>query len=131
VPLGLILLSLTGIGPLLAWRKSTGAYLYRVVLAPGAASLVMVVLHCTIGPKIGFPPFVQGDQIYDTMTGKVLAAIYGTAPLMSTAICTFVVAGTVQEFWRGTAVRMKNARESMPLALFELVSRAKRRYGGY
>ena len=46
VPLGLILLSLTGIGPLLAWRKSTGAYLYRVLLAPGAAALVMVVLHC-------------------------------------------------------------------------------------
>jgi cytochrome c-type biogenesis protein CcmF len=131
VPLGLILLSLTGIGPLLAWRKSTGAYLYRVVLVPGAAALVMIGLHVVVGPKIGFPPFVQGDQIYDTTTGKVLAAIYGAAPLMATAICTFVVAGHMQEFWRGTAVRMKNAREGVLVALFELVARAKRRYGGY
>ena len=37
----------------------------------------------------------------------------------------------IQEFWRGTAVRMKNAKESMPVALVELVTRAKRRYGGY
>ena len=49
VPLGLILLSLTGVGPLLAWRKSTGAYLYKVLLAPAAASLAMVVLHCALG----------------------------------------------------------------------------------
>jgi cytochrome c-type biogenesis protein CcmF len=102
-----------------------------VLLVPGAAALAMAALHVVVGPMIGFPPFVQGDQIYDTATGKVLAAIYGAAPLMATTICTFVVAGHMQEFWRGTAVRMKNAREGVLVALFELVSRAKRRYGGY
>jgi cytochrome c-type biogenesis protein CcmF len=33
--------------------------------------------------------------------------------------------------WRGTAVRMRNAGENVLVAFFELVSRAKRRYGGY
>jgi cytochrome c-type biogenesis protein CcmF len=51
--------------------------------------------------------------------------------LLSTTICTFVISGHLQEFWRGTRLRMKNAGESLILALFELVSRAKRRYGGY
>jgi cytochrome c-type biogenesis protein CcmF len=42
------------------------------------------------------------------------------------------VMGTiVQEFWRGTAVRMRNSNESAFKALLELVTRAKRRYGGY
>ena len=131
IPLGLVLMSLTGVGPLLAWRKSTGAYLARVLLVPSAAALTMAVLHLTVGPKIGFPAFVQGDDIYDTMTGKVLAAIYGAAPLMATTICTFVVAGHFQEFWRGTALRMRNTRENAIVAFFEVITRAKRRHGGY
>jgi cytochrome c-type biogenesis protein CcmF len=131
VPLGLVLLSLTGVGPLLAWRKSTGAYMARAVAVPGAAALLVGVLHTAFGASIGYPPFVQGDQIYDTMTGKVLAGIYGTAPLLAAMLCTFVLVGHLQEFWRGTAVRMKNAGEGVFLAFYELVSRARRRYGGY
>jgi cytochrome c-type biogenesis protein CcmF len=37
----------------------------------------------------------------------------------------------LQEFWRGTRVRMRNAGEGFFTALFELVTRAKRRHGGY
>ncbi len=131
IPLGLILMSLVGIGPLLAWRKSTGAYIGRVLLWPLLAALAMLVLHVTVGGMIGYPAFVHGDQIYDTATGRVLAAIYGAAPVMATTLGTFVVVGHLQEFWRGASVRMRNTREGFLLALFEVVSRAKRRYGGY
>jgi cytochrome c-type biogenesis protein CcmF len=131
IPLGLILMSLTGIGPLLAWRKSTGSQLSRVLLVPGAAALVMMVLHLTLGTAAGYPALVTGDAIYDTMTGKVLAGIYGMSPLFATTICTFVLVGHLQEIWRGTAVRMRNAKESAPVAFYELISRTKRRYGGY
>ncbi len=131
VPLGLVLLSLTGMGPLLAWRKSTGAQLWRVMVAPGAASLLMLLLHCTVGAHMGFPPYVTSDQIYDTATGRVLALIYGCSPAISMMVCTFVVVGHLQEFWRGTRLRMKNTHENFLLALFEMVTRAKRRYGGY
>jgi cytochrome c-type biogenesis protein CcmF len=131
IPLGLILMSLTGVGPLLAWRKSTGAQLYKVLLVPGAATIVMMVLHLTVGTAMGYPALVTGDSIYDTATGKVLAAIYGMSPLFATMVCTFVLVGHMQEMWRGTSVRMKNAKESAPVAFYELISRTKRRYGGY
>jgi cytochrome c-type biogenesis protein CcmF len=131
VPLGLILMTLTGIGPLLAWRKSTGADLTRVLRTPLVAAASMMALHIAVGSHFGYPAFVEGEDIYDTMTGKVLAAIYGASPVMATTICTFVVAGHLQEFWRGTRVRMRNAGENAFLGLYELVTRAKRRHGGY
>lgn len=131
VPLGLVLISLTGVGPLLAWRKSTGAYMGRALRIPVAAALLVAVLHVAFGAAAGYPAFVEGDQIYDTLTGRVLAGIYGAAPLMASFLCTFVLVGHLQEFWRGTRVRMKTAGENFFLALFELVTRAKRRYGGY
>jgi cytochrome c-type biogenesis protein CcmF len=131
VPLGLVLMSLTGIGPLLAWRKSTRSQLWRVLTVPSVAALVMLVLHLTVGKAAGYPGYVTSDEIYDSMTGRFLAVVYGCAPVLSTTICTFVVVGHLQEFWRGTRVRMRNTGEGFFTALIELVTRAKRRYGGY
>jgi cytochrome c-type biogenesis protein CcmF len=131
IPLGLVLLALTGVGPLLAWRKSTRAQLWRVLIVPGVASLCFALLHIVVGPMFGYPAHVSSDEIYDTATGRVLAAIYGASPLLSTLVCSFVLVGHLQEFWRGTLARMRSARESFVVALIELVSRAKRRYGGY
>jgi cytochrome c-type biogenesis protein CcmF len=131
VPLGLVLMTLTGIGPLLAWRKSTRAQLWRVMLVPSIASLTMLAVHVGLGSSAGFPAYVTSDQIYDTATGRALALVYGCAPVLSTTICTFVVAGHFQEFWRGARVRMRNTGEGFFTALFELITRAKRRYGGY
>jgi cytochrome c-type biogenesis protein CcmF len=131
VPLGLVLMSLTGIGPLLAWRKSTRAQLWRVLLAPTIAAVVMVSLHALVGKRLGYPAYVQSDEIYDTFTGRVLAVVYGCAPGLSSWVCSFVVVGHLQEFWRGTRLRMRNSQDGFLTALFELITRAKRRYGGY
>jgi cytochrome c-type biogenesis protein CcmF len=131
VPLGLVLLLLTGIGPLMAWRKSTGNNLKQAFRRPALAGMVMLGLHIVVGPKIGYPPVVQSDAIYDTMTGKVLAVLYSAMPAVSLMLCTFVLGTVVQEFWRGTAVRRKNAGEPIIIALIRMVGKAKRRYGGY
>lgn len=131
VPLGLILLALTGIGPLLAWRKSTGAHMMKVMMWPTIATLAMLVAHGLFGESAGFPAYVPGDDIYDTMTGRVLARIYGASPLISSTLCTFLFVGHLQEFARGTRMRMRNAKESALVALINLVARAKRRHGGY
>jgi cytochrome c-type biogenesis protein CcmF len=131
IPLGLVLLGLTGVGPLLAWRKSTRAHLWRVLLWPSVAAIAMVLLHVFVGPMFGYPPTVAAEEIYDTATGRFLAAIYSASPLLSTMVCSFVLVGHLQEFWRGTRVRMRNASEGFFTALFELVTRAKRRHGGY
>jgi cytochrome c-type biogenesis protein CcmF len=49
---------------------------------------------------------------------------------MSSITCAFVAASIAQEFARGAAVRMRKG-ESLFTALFKLVARARRRYGGY
>ena len=42
-----------------------------------------------------------------------------------------MVAGIVQELWRGVRARRATSREPIPLAFFSLVRRNRRRYGGY
>ena len=131
VPLGLVLLFLTGVGPLIAWRKASGRNLLRAFIWPGGAALTALVLHVGVGRYLGFPAFVESDEIYDTFTGKILATIYGVAPTVASTLCAFVLACVLQEFVRGAMVRRRTAKESLPLALVNLTLKAKRRYGGY
>jgi cytochrome c-type biogenesis protein CcmF len=79
---------------------------------------------------MGYPPIVDPTEIYDTNTGKVLAWMSAVAPVVSFATCAFVLASVGQEFWRGVRVRM-NKGEGVGTALFRLVSKGRRRYGGY
>jgi len=131
IPLGLILLALTGIGPLLAWRKTTGSHMARVLMWPLIWSAAMMLVHIFGGAAIGYPAYVPGEEIYDTTTGSVLAVIYGCSPVMTTTLCMFLYVGHLQEFSRGIRVRMKNAGEGPLSATVGLITRAKRRYGGY
>lgn len=131
VPLGFILLFLTGVGPLIAWRKATGKNLLRAFTVPGTFAAVIFLAHAFGGSALGFPPMMEPDDIYDTAVGQVLAQIYSVAPVVSTTLCSFVFATVVQEYSRGISVRMKNKGENPFTALVELVSRARRRYGGY
>jgi cytochrome c-type biogenesis protein CcmF len=47
------------------------------------------------------------------------------------ALCAFVVGTVTQEFWRGARVRQNATGTDVVTALIGLVSRNKRRYGGY
>ncbi len=111
VPIGLILLALTGIGPLLSWRKSTGATIRQQFTLPATVGLVAsaVVMFFT-------------DRIY---------GIISVPATITLALCAFVVSTVLQEFARGTAYRMKNAKENLVDALVNLTARARRRHGGY
>jgi cytochrome c-type biogenesis protein CcmF len=131
VPFGLVLMLLTGIGPLISWRKATGKNLLRAFTWPTVFAVAVAVVQLAFGNALGFPAFVKDEAIYETVTGEVLAVLDGIAPLLSFFACAFVLGTIFQEFWRGAAVRMKNAKESVIVAVFELVARAKRRYGGY
>jgi cytochrome c-type biogenesis protein CcmF len=131
VPLGLVLMLLTGIGPLISWRRATGKNLFGAFVKPTIAASAVLLAQLVFGRSLGIPAYVESEAIYDTLTGRVLAGIYGCSPAASFFLCTFVMGTIVQEFWRGTAVRMKNAKEGVFTALIELVARAKRRYGGY
>jgi cytochrome c-type biogenesis protein CcmF len=102
----LILLALTGIGPLLAWRRSTFKNLVDQFMLPAIGAAV--ALAVTIAFKI--PIWSAG---------------------LCFALCGMVVATVVQEFWRGARVRRKNTGTDLFTAMVGLVGRNKRRYGGY
>jgi cytochrome c-type biogenesis protein CcmF len=131
VPLGLVLLFLTGVGPLIAWRKATGKNLLQAFVWPTAASALAFALHALFGARAGFPPVVDAPEIDDTLPAIVIGKVFSAMPIVTFTLCTWVTVAIVQEFVRGTAMRMRNARENVAVALFRLVARARRRYGGY
>jgi len=106
-PLALGLIFLTGVGPLIAWRKATRANLVRSFAAPGLAGIVTGLVFLYAGGI---------RQWY------VLAAF---------SLSAFVLATVVVEFARGVGARRHLAGESPPRALANLVAKNNRRYGGY
>jgi cytochrome c-type biogenesis protein CcmF len=106
VPLGLLLLGLTGIGPLIAWRKASPANLRRQFTMPVAAGGAALVL-------------------------LVAAGIRDFYAMVALALAGFVAGTIVQEFYRGVRARRRMHGESVPLAFARLIGRNRRRYGGY
>jgi cytochrome c-type biogenesis protein CcmF len=106
LPIGLILLFLTGVGPLLAWRKSTVSNLVQQFLWPVVVSLV------TAGALValGFRVWSSG---------------------VCFALCAFTFTTIAQEFIRGAQVRRGATGSDIFTALVGQVGRSKRRYGGY
>lgn len=131
IPLGGMLLFLTGVGPLLAWRKTTGKNLFRAFLAPTVTAIVVGGLHFFVGPMFQFSALIETDANYESWVGGVLATLNRAAPVVSTSLCAFVLATITQEYVRGIRVRRRLHRESVWTATVQLVSRARRRYGGY
>jgi cytochrome c-type biogenesis protein CcmF len=107
-PLAIGLVLFTGVGPLLAWRRVSWASAKRVFLAPaiaGAIALAALVL------------------LADAAAEPWALALF--------VFAAFALTGLAQEFWRGAAARRSLAGGSMPAALVGIVSRNRRRYGGY
>jgi cytochrome c-type biogenesis protein CcmF len=105
--LGLPLLLLMGIGPLVAWRRSSLRALGASLLWPAAVALVTGVLLVALGAGSSAPG------------------------LAAYTFCAFVLAAIVLEFVRGTRARKALGSTSWTGALSSLVGRNRRRYGGY
>jgi cytochrome c-type biogenesis protein CcmF len=108
VPLALILVLLSGVGPLIAWRRVSVANLRRNFTLPTAAAAVTLIALIAAG-GVATRPFA----------------------LIMFALGAFVLAAIVQEFWRGVGARRAMTHDSPPVALAQLVRRNRRRYGGY
>jgi cytochrome c-type biogenesis protein CcmF len=106
VPLGLLLLGLTGVGPLIAWRKASTANLKRQFIAPVSAGVITLVALLAAGVR----------ELY---------------AVMALALAGFVAGTILQEFYRGIRARRRMHGESAPLAFAHLIGRNRRRYGGY
>jgi cytochrome c-type biogenesis protein CcmF len=107
-PLALVLVLLSGIGPALAWGRTSRSRLPRLFAVPtGAALLVLLVLE---------------------VTGAA-----GRDPIASAMFCVaaFALASVAQEIWAATRVRRALSGEAALVALTSVVRRNRRRYGGY
>lgn len=105
-PLGLFLLLLTGVGPLIAWRRASPANLRR---------------------QFTFP-LIAGGAVFVTLFALGMRDWY--------ALVTYLLAGFVfgtigQEFYKGIGARRRMYEEKLHTASIRLVARNRRRYGGY
>lgn len=139
-PAGIVLFALMGIGTLTPWRKGTPRLLAEAFRGPLLAGAAALVAHLTLGRRLGFPPVIHVDPIFDRVTviasfnvnvGATLAWIDGRLPMFASSLFAFNLAALAQEFWRGARARMSARGESPGVALTRLVSRNRRRYGGY
>lgn len=106
IPIGLALLLLTGVGPLIAWRRSSWESLKRAFRWPVLVMGATIVLLLAFGVRHFYA-------------------------LVSLGLCAFVAATVVMEFYKGArAIAAKN-RMNFLRATVELTHRNTRRYGGY
>ena len=106
VPIGLFLLLLTGVGPLIAWRRSSWESLKRAFLWPTVSGLVLVLVLFVTGIRHGYA-------------------------LMSFALCIFVTSTIASEFIKGARAIRTRTGQNLAAAMVELTHRNTRRYGGY
>jgi cytochrome c-type biogenesis protein CcmF len=106
IPIGLILLALTGIGPVIAWRRATRRNLRRNFAIPVFLGLATVGLFLAVGARDGYA-------------------------LATFGIAAFVMAIVVTEFWKGTRARARIEGEGFGSAFVHLIGRNRRRWGGY
>src|SRR5512136_2515286 len=101
-----VLILLMGIGPLVAWHKSSPEALGRMTWKPAVLAIAVMVLF-----------FVAGiTQIF---------------VVIGFGLVTFSLAITLMEYWRGTRARHKLSSENYFAAFTHLIARNRRRYGGY
>jgi len=106
IPLGLLLLALTGIGPLIAWRKASVSNLRRQFAMPAWT-----------GVAVGVALFAAGMR--------------NVSALIAYVLCGFVAGTIIQEFYKGIRARQAIHGESVITGFVHLVARNRRRYGGY
>jgi len=106
VPIGLALLLLTGVCPLISWRKATMNNIVKHFVAPFSAAVLTALVLFAFG----------------------IRSFYAVS---SFAIAVFVSVTVLIEFVRGAQTRARIREENIFQALWRLIMRNKRRYGGY
>jgi cytochrome c-type biogenesis protein CcmF len=112
IPVALLLMMLTAVGPLLAWRKTSVESLKRNFLFPAIGSVAVGLMMILFGVK----PWEDPSYFYATMAA-VLSAL--------------VILTVISEFVRGGRVIAGKSRQNIFAAMLQLSRRNTRRYGGY
>jgi cytochrome c-type biogenesis protein CcmF len=112
VPVALLLLLLTAIGPLLAWRRTSVESLKRNFMWPAIGALVTGVALVALGMR----PWIDISYFYSLMT------------IMLSALVALTV---ISEFVRGGRVIGRHTGQNLFASMVQLAHRNTRRYGGY
>ena len=112
IPVALLLLLLTAVGPLLAWRKTSLESLKRNFLWPSIGALVVGVVMIVFGVR----------------PGKEVGYFFS---LMAAILATLVTLTVVSEFVRGGRVIARHSGQNLFSSMVHLWHRNTRRYGGY
>src|SRR5271163_2333447 len=120
IPVALLLLILTAVGPLLAWRKTSLESLKRNFLWPTIGAIVVAVFLMVTpqgwGSVFGLRPWQDISYFYS---------------LMAIALSVLVTLTVTSEFYRGGRVSSKHTGQGMFASMVQLTHRNTRRYGGY
>ena len=120
IPVALLLLLLTAVGPLLAWRKTSLDSLKRNFFWPTVGALAvavfLIVTPQSWGSIFGMRPWRDVTYLYSLMT------------IFLSALVIFTV---VSEFYRGGRVISGHTGQGMFASIVQLGHRNTRRYGGY
>jgi cytochrome c-type biogenesis protein CcmF len=106
VPIALFLLFLTGVGPLLAWRKTSAESLWKNFAWPMAGGLLA-----------GGVAYIEGFREFYALVCFILAV--------------FVTLTVASEFYRGARVISSHSGLNIFQSIGRLTMRNTRRYGGY
>jgi cytochrome c-type biogenesis protein CcmF len=106
IPIGLILLFLTGAGPLLAWRKTSFQSIRQNFTVPTVAAAISIPIFLLLG----------GHGLY---------------PAMTIFLTVFVAVAILGEFFKGARTRQRTLGENFFQAIGNLTLCNTRRYGGY
>ena len=112
IPVALLLLLLTAVGPLLAWRKTSFESLKRNFSIPALAALATAIVLVAFGMR----PWQAQSAFYSLMT--ICLAVGVTVTVFS-------------EFVRGGRVIARHTGQTVLGGMVRLWHRNTRRYGGY
>ena len=106
IPIAMFLMLLTGVGPLIAWRKSSVESLKKAFLWPAVSSLALAGILVAFGIRHFYA-------------------------IVSFALCAFVAVTIAIEFFKGANAIRGRTPMNLFAAMVELTHRNTRRYGGY
>lgn len=106
VPIGLVLLLLVGVGPLLAWRRTSFRSFKRNFMIPIGLAVLAAPVFWFFGVR----------------------SLY---PFISAVLIVFVATSIIQEFWKGMRARRRMTGEGHLRALVNMTLKNKSRFGGY
>ncbi len=113
IPVAMLLLVLTAVGPLLAWRKTSLESLKRNFRIPVLVGLGVGALLVAIGYV---KPWTEQSAFYS---------------LMTITLSVMVATTVISEFVRGGRVIGRHTGQNLVASMVQLTRRNTRRYGGY